>query len=324
MYDAITDVQGIKVGHYTDLEAATGCTVVLCEQGAVAGVDVRGSAPATRETALLNPLCLVEQVNAVLLTGGSAFGLDAAGGVMRFLEERGRGFDTGVARVPIVPAAAIFDLGIGSAKVRPDAAAGYAACEAATSGAVAEGSVGAGTGATVGKLLGKTMCTKAGIGTASEKIGKGIVVGAIVVVNAFGDVVDPATAKVVAGLRNPVVGGFANTVERMKGRVGQTVLGLSNTTVAVVATNARLTKAHANKMAQMAQDGLAISIRPIHTMFDGDTVFALAGGNAGKGTADVNVVGSVAAQVLARAVLRAAQKASSLDGVPCSSELGAR
>lgn len=321
MLNAITDIDGIRVGHYTDRDAATGCTVILCEQGASAGVDVRGSAPGTRETALLNPTCLVDQVHAVLLSGGSAFGLAAATGVMRYLEERCCGFNTGVARVPIVPAAVLFDLTIGSADVRPDAEAGYRACLSADVGPVEEGSVGAGTGATVGKLLGQQYATKSGVGTASQKIGKGIVVAAIVAVNAFGDVVDPATNKIIAGTRKPIVGGFVNTLEQMKGTLGQTILGFANTTLGVVATNAYLDKAQANKVAQMAHDGLAMAIRPVHTMFDGDTMFALATGKPGKNCADVSVVGAVATQVVAEAVLRAVRQATGLHGIPAASEL---
>jgi len=323
MHNGITDVEGIKIGHYTNREGITGCTVVLCEGGAVGGVDVRGSAPGTRETDLMRPVKLVQEVHAVLLTGGSAYGLDAAGGVMRWLEERGVGFDVGVGVVPIVPAAVLFDLTIGNSKARPDAEAGYQACQAAASGPVAEGSIGAGTGATVGKLLGPKFATKSGLGTASVKIGKGLVVGAIVAVNAFGDVVDPDSGTILAGTRKPVVGGFVNTVKRMQGDLGQTLLGFANTTLAVVATNGYLTKEAANKMAQMAHDGLARSIRPVHTMFDGDTVFALATGKPpkkGKG-ADPSVVGAAAAEVLARAVVRAVRQAKSLGGVPAACDL---
>lgn len=324
MHNAITDVQGIKVGHYTDREAATGCTVVLCEGGAVGGVDVRGSAPGTRETDLLHPLRLVQEVHAVLLTGGSAYGLDAATGVMRYLEEKGVGFDVGVGVVPIVPAAVLFDLTIGRADVRPDAEAGYLACQSANDGPVSEGCVGAGTGATVGKLLGPKFATKSGLGTASQKIGKGIVVGAIVAVNAFGDVVDPHTGEILAGTRKPVIGGFLNTVERMKGDLGQAILGFAqHTTIAVAATNAYLTKEGANKVAQMAHDGLARTIRPVHTMFDGDTVFALATGKPPKkgNGADASVVGAIAAEVLAQAVVRAVIQAESLHGLPASKDL---
>lgn len=323
MHNAVTDVEGIKVGHYTDREGVTGCTVVLCEGGAVGGVDVRGSAPGTRETDLMRPVNLVQEVHAVLLTGGSAYGLDAASGVMRWLEERGVGFNVGVGVVPLVPAAVLLDLTIGDPKARPDAEAGYQACQSATDGPVAEGSVGAGTGATVGKLLGPKFATKSGLGTASVKIGKGIVVGAIVAVNAFGDVVDPDTGDIIAGTRKPVVGGFVNTVKRMQGDLGQTILGFANTTLAVVATNGYLTKEAANKVAQMAHDGLARSIRPVHTMFDGDTVFVLATGKPPKkgNGADPSVVGTAAAEVLAQAVVRAAQQAQSLGGVPAACDL---
>jgi len=323
MHNAITDVEGIKVGHYSDREGITGCTVVLCEGGAVGGVDVRGSAPGTRETDLMRPVNLVQEVHAALLTGGSAYGLDAAGGVMRWLEEREIGFNVGVGVVPIVPAAVLFDLTIGDPKARPDAEAGYQACQLAADGPVIEGSVGAGTGATVGKLLGPKFATKSGLGTASIKIGKGIVVGAIVAVNAFGDVVDPENGTILAGTRKPVVGGFVNTAKQMQGDLGQTVLGFASTTLAVVATNAYLTKEAANKIAQMAHDGLARSIRPVHTMFDGDTVFALATGKPPKkgGGADPSVVGAAAADVLAQAVVRAVQQAESLGGVPAVRDL---
>lgn len=323
MYNAITDVPGIAVGHYTDLEAVTGCTVVLCDDGATGGVDVRGSAPGTRETDLLNPVNLVDRVDAILLTGGSAFGLDAATGVVRYLEEQGRGFDVGVAKVPIVPAAVLFDLTIGSAKVRPSAEAGHAACRVAQEGPVAEGSVGAGTGATVGKLLGPKFATKSGVGTASVKIGKDIIVGAIVAVNAFGDVVDPQNGQIIAGTRKPLLGGFLNTVESMKGELGQTILGFANTTIGVVATNAYLTKAQVTKVAQMAHDGLALTIRPVHTMLDGDTIFALATGKLKKGEkpGDTTVIGTAAVQVMAQAVLRAVRMAKGLGGIPAASEL---
>lgn len=318
MHNAITDVPGIRVGHWTDLEAATGCTVVLCEEGAVAGVDVRGPAPGTRETDLLRPGHLVERVHAVLLSGGSAFGLAAADGVMRYLEERGVGFDTGVAKVPIVPAAILFDLSIGRADVRPDAEAGYQACLAADDGPVAEGNVGAGTGATVGKLLGPRYATKAGLGTASQRIGKGVIVGALVAVNAFGDVVDPQTGEILAGARKPVVGGFLNTAERMKGDLGQTILAMINTTIGVVATNAQLTKEQANLVAMMAQDGLARAIRPAHTLLDGDALFVL---SLGERKGDVSAIGAAAAEVVAQAIVRAVQAAETLHGIPAHRDL---
>lgn len=316
MNNTLTDVPGLKVGHWTDLEAATGCTVVLCPEGAVAGVDVRGTAPGTRETDLLNPVCMIEKVHAVLIGGGSAFGLAAADGVMRWLEERGYGFDVGVAKVPIVPAAILFDLGLGRADVRPDAAAGYAACEAAGDGPVAQGNVGAGTGATVGKALGLGQATKAGLGSASQKIGADIVIAALAAVNAFGDVYDPQQQRIIAGARNPD-GGFADSLQVMQRRAVTFTPG-ANTTLAVIATNARLTKSGATKAAQMAHDGLARVIRPIHTHFDGDTIFALSYGDK---QADLSLVGAVAADVLAEAVISAVMAATPLDGLPSAREV---
>jgi L-aminopeptidase/D-esterase-like protein len=303
MENAITDVDGILVGHYTDEQNATGCTVVICPpEGAVGGVDVRGPAPATRETDLLRTGHLVERVNAVLLTGGSAFGLDAASGVMAYLEEKGIGYDTGAARVPIVPAAAIYDLGIGNAQVRPNADAGYRACKAARGGAVAQGRVGAGTGATVGHVLGPGLSSPGGLGTASQQIGKGIVVGAIVVVNSLGDVVDPQTGKIVAGARRPVVGGWADSASAIKVGLVQSALARAHTTIGVIATDAALTKEQANVVAMMAHDGLARAIRPAHTLFDGDALFVL---SAGKKQGDVSAIGHAASEVVADAILRA-------------------
>jgi L-aminopeptidase/D-esterase-like protein len=310
-HNAITDVAGIRVGHASHMEAMTGCTVVLCPpEGAVGGVDQRGGAPGTRETDLLRPVHLVERVHAVLLAGGSAFGLDAAGGVVRWLEERGTGFDARVAKVPIVPAAILFDLDVGRADVRPDAAMGYAACEAATEGPVAEGRVGAGTGCTVGKVLGPGRASRSGLGTASADLGGGLVVGAVVAVNAFGDVVDPHTGEILAGARALTGGGHADTLAVMKGLVGKTVLrfaGRGHTVIGVVASNARLSKEETNKVAQMAHDGLARAVRPAHTMFDGDTLFALA---TGQKRADVNLVGAYAAEVVAEAIVRAVRTAN--------------
>jgi L-aminopeptidase/D-esterase-like protein len=303
---AITDVPGIRVGHITDLEARTGCTVVLCPpDGAVGGVDQRGGAPGTRETDLLRPMHMVERAHAILLAGGSAYGLDAASGVMRWLEEHKIGFDVRVAKVPIVPAAVLFDLDVGRADVRPDAAMGYAACQAASDGPVAEGSVGAGTGCTVGKVLGGGKASPSGVGTASVDLGGGLVVGAIVAVNAFGDVVDPHTGQILAGVRALRGEGFADTLATLKSMVGKTALkfaGTSHTVIGVVATNARLNKEEANKMAQMAHNGLARAVRPAHTMFDGDTLFALA---TGAKRADLNLVGAYAAEVVAEAIVRA-------------------
>lgn len=317
MNETITAVAGIEVGHWTDLEAATGCSVILCRQGAVGGVDVRGSAPGTRETDFLRPMNLVQQVHAVVLSGGSSYGLDAASGVMRWLEEQGIGFNVGVGVVPLVSAAVIFDLTIGSPDVRPGPEAGYAACRAANPEAVAEGCIGAGTGATVGKLLGPAHATKSGLGSAVRRIAGEITVGAIVAVNAFGDVVDPATGQIIAGTRDPQGGGYLDTMARLHGDLSRTMLGFpANTTVAVVATDAVLSKEGANKMAQMAHDGLAQAIRPIHTMVDGDTVFALATGRQSQTRVDLTALGAVAASVLAEAVVRAVRQATSLAGVP--------
>jgi L-aminopeptidase/D-esterase-like protein len=324
-HDDICDVQGILVGHDTNLEAATGCTVVVCETPTRGGVDVRGGAPGTRETDLLDPRCLVEVVHAVLLTGGSAFGLNAAAGVVRTLEERGVGFDAGVARVPIVPAAVLFDLGFGRADVRPDAEAGARATQAATHGPVAEGTVGAGTGATLGKMGGPALAMKGGIGSASALLPDGHVVGALVAVNASGDVYDPKSGALVAGARHPAGGWLAGdgNVERR-----ETPFPGANTTIAVVATDAPLTKTEISKVAQMAHDGLALAIRPAHTPFDGDTVFALSTGHSDAptpraGALLVSMVGALAAQTLARAVVKAARAATGLHGLPGLRDLDA-
>ena len=310
MHDDITDIAGIRVGHDTNLEAGTGCTVILCDPPAMGGVDVRGGAPATRETDLLRPLHLVERVNAVLLTGGSAFGLDAASGVMRYLEERNIGHDTFVARVPIVPAAAIFVLAFASASTRPDAASGYRACENATGGPVAQGNVGAGTGATCNKTHGPLFALKGGLGSASSQLLDGTLVGAIVVVNAFGDVINPQTQRPFGRGQQP-----AQDVPPAN--------PFGNTTIAVVATSAFLTKEAANKVAQMAQNGLAQAIRPAHTMFDGDTVFTLALGQQPETAQDTaaqalqtSLIGAAAASTLARAIVKAILSATSLHGVP--------
>lgn len=302
--NAITEVRGIEVGHAQDEEALTGCTVILCRKGAVAGVDVRGGAPGTRETNLLDPVTLVDKVHAVLLAGGSAFGLDAAGGVMQYLEEQNIGFETGAAKVPIVPAAILYDLGLGRADVRPDAAMGYRAAAAASPVAPAEGNLGAGTGASVGKMRGMKYAMKAGVGTWSTKI-HGIVIGALVAVNAIGDVVDPQSGEVVAGLRT------GTTMRWMEENRPRTPIR-SNTVIGVIATNAKLTKAQATKVAQMAHDGLARVIRPAHTMFDGDTIFALA---TGERTADVTMVGAFAAEVMAEAIVRAVKMAAPAGGL---------
>lgn len=322
----LTDVPGVKVGHFTDTRRPTGCTVVLVEDGAVAGVDVRGGAPGTRETDLLDPLNTVERVHALLLSGGSAFGLDAATGVMRFLEERGVGFPVGTARVPIVPAAILFDLALGDWKIRPDAAAGHAAARAASSGPVAEGNVGAGAGATVGKLFGFQRAMKGGLGTASLRLPHGVVVAALVAVNAVGDVVDPSNGRLLAGARTADGRALEDTQAAiLAGRVLAPPLRVEpargNTTIGVVATNAALSKAAANKVAQMAHDGLARSLRPVHTPWDGDTLFAL---STGREPADTLVVGALAAEVVALAVLRGVRAASSLPGLPAAADWPSR
>lgn len=322
--NGLTDVPGLRVGHAQNNEAGTGCTVVLCENGAVGGVDQRGGAPGTRETDALHPMHLVNQVHAIVLAGGSAFGLDAASGVVNYLEERGIGFDTGVARIPIVPAAILFDLGYGRADLRPDKQMGYQACLNASQGPVEEGNVGAGTGATVGKILGMGQAMKAGIGTASEKIGDELVIAALAAVNVLGDVIDPKDGKIIAGARaaqsgdldSNAPGYFADTLQVMKSLAMSSQAKFSsqqNTVIGVIATNAQLNKEQANKVAQMAQDGVARAIRPAHTMMDGDTIFALA---TGKVPADVNLVGACAAELFTLAILRGTLLAKSAGGLP--------
>jgi len=318
----LTDVLGLRVGHFTDARRPTGCTVVLAEAGAVAGVDVRGGAPGTRETDLLDPVNSVEQVHAVVLAGGSAFGLEAATGVVRFLEEKGVGFPVGVGRVPIVPAAILFDLGIGDWTIRPDAKAGYEAARSATSGPVAEGSVGAGAGATVGKLFGAASAMKGGVGTASVRLPDGVVVAALVAVNALGDVVDPATGRVLAGVRTPDGRGLRGATDALLAgeKPGRPLQG-QNTSIGVVATNVVLTKAEATKVAQMAHDGLARAIRPVHSPWDGDTLFALSTGGMTI-EQPAMVVGTLGAEAVARAVVRAVTSATGLPGFPSASDLG--
>jgi L-aminopeptidase/D-esterase-like protein len=301
----LTDIQGIEVGHAQDDEGLTGCTVILCRKGAVAGVDIRGGAPGTRETDLLNPINLVQKVHAIVLAGGSAFGLEAATGVMRYLEEKKIGYKMREARVPIVPAAILYDLSVGRASARPDSAMGYLAASRASSAPPAEGNIGAGTGASVGKIRGMKHAMKAGLGTWSVNL-DGIIVGALVAVNAVGDVIDPRSGIRIAGLRS---GATLNWMKK-----GQTHSAVkSNTVIGVVATNARLTKTQATKVAQMAQDGLAQSIRPAHTMFDGDTIFAVA---TGEKKADVSTIGAFAAEVMAEAIVRAVKMAKPSGGLP--------
>ena len=293
----LTAIEGITVGHATDATARTGCSVILCPAGATAGVDVRGAAPGTREIAALRPGRLVQKAHAVLLTGGSAFGLDAAGGVVQYLEEKNVGFPAGPVRVPIVPAAVIFDLAVGDAKVRPDREMGYQACQNATDEPVAMGAIGAGTGATVGKALGVTS-SPGGVGSACKYLDSGLIVAAIVVVNALGNVVDPDTGGIVAGGKEN--GSFVDITERL---LDASLVSGTNTTVGVVATNATLTPAAVNRVAEMAHDGMARAIRPSHTMFDGDTLFSLAT-DAHTGSS-VNTIGILAAEVVAEAIVNA-------------------
>lgn len=304
----LTRVPGLRVGHAHDLEACTGCTVVLCEAGAVAGVDQRGGAPGTRETDLLRPMHLVERVHAVVLAGGSAFGLDAASGVVRYLAEHDIGYDVGLARVPIVPAAVLFDLGVGRADAWPDAAMGYHACQLAHAEPVVEGRVGAGAGATAGKVLGMAQATQTGVGSAAVVLANGLVIAALIAVNPYGDVVEPSTGRVLAGVRDPDDGHFVGALTALATAAAFPPGGgpLSNTVIGVVATNAALDKVEINKVAQMAQDGVAQTIRPAHTMWDGDTLFALA---TGEQPAHINVVGAYAAEVVAQAITRAALSA---------------
>ncbi len=298
------------------MEAGTGCTVVLAEGEAGMGcaVDVRGQAPGSREHALLAPGRLVERVQGVLLTGGSAFGLAAADGVMRWLEERGRGVPVGVGVVPIVPASVIFDLAFAQ-NVRPGPAEGYAACEAASREAVAEGNVGAGTGATVGKLFGPEHMVKGGVGSASVRIGGNVTVGALAVVNAFGDIIDPSSGEIVAGTRRPTLGGFIHTARAMRYNLDQTALApFTNTTLAIVATDAPLDRAQLHMLASSAHAGMARAINPVSTMLDGDTVYALSTGTQGGG--NLVAIASAAAELLSEAILRAVRAATTLHGVP--------
>jgi L-aminopeptidase/D-esterase-like protein len=313
---------GLRIGHFTDRRRPTGCTVFLSEKGAVCGVDVRGGAPGTRETDLLDPVNTVERVHAVVLAGGSAFGLDAACGVVRYLEEKGVGIPVRGSRVPIVPAAILFDLTLGDARVRPDAAAGYEAARAARAGPLPRGGLGVGAGATVGKLFGPERSMKSGLGSASIEGPDGLLVGAAVVVNALGDVVDPESGRTLAGLRTEDGARLASTVEALRGG-GAASLPLvgENTTLGVVATNVVLTKAEATKVARMAQDGLARTVRPAHTPWDGDTLFALSTGDRRFSEA-VLVVGALAAEAVALSVLDAVRSATGLPGLPSASDLG--
>jgi L-aminopeptidase/D-esterase-like protein len=318
----ITAVAGIKVGHHTLTERPTGCTVVLVDgQGAVGGVSQRGGAPGTRETDLLDPGNLVDKVNAVVLSGGSAFGLEAASGTVRWLEEHDIGWDVRIAKVPIVPAAILFDLPVGgNPKIRPGADCGFRAAEAASAAPVIEGTIGAGAGATVGKSGGPNRSMKAGLGSFSITLPNGLTVGAIVAVNAVGDIIDPDTGQVVAGVRNPD-GTLADARTLLRsGQTGPRPRAAENTTIGVVATNARLTKAQVSRMASMADDGFARAIFPSHTQGDGDTVFSLATGQW-PGEVDITQIGALAADVMARAIVRGATEATGIPNLPAARDL---
>ena len=309
----LTDIPGIRVGHATDLDALTGCTVILCEEGAVAGCDIGGGASGTQEFDVMNPQHVTPAIHGIVLAGGSAFGLEAASGVRRYLEHKGVGFTTAYAKVPIVPGAILFDLGIGKAGVRPTREMGEAAAAAATDKAVQEGCVGAGTGATVGKAYGMERAMKSGIGSFTIELPGGLLVSALAAVNAYGDVVNPNTGKIIAGCRTaPKSSDFADAVKALQGGV-ERGFGRSNTTLCVVATNARLTKVEVTKVARMAQAGLLRAVRPAHTMFDGDVVIAL---SLGAKRSTVNVVGVTAADALAEAIVRGVREAKGMGGLP--------
>ena len=318
----LTAVPGLKVGHHTLTGRPTGCTVVLAEKGATAGVDVRGSAPGTRETDLLAPTTTVEQVHAIVLSGGSAFGLDTASGVMTYLEQQGVGFKFGGAVIPIVPGAILFDLGVGDPSIRPTADCGFQAARAATDGPVAEGNVGAVAGATVGKMGGRERAMKGGIGSAAITLPNGLVVAALVAVNARGDIIDPATGQVVAGMRTEDGKGLADVRRRLKSGELDLPLpeALQHTTLGIVATNATLTKTQATRIAQMAHDGFARAISPAHTSADGDAIFALATG-VRAGPADLDTIGTLAAEAIAEAIVRAVRAATSIPGYPAARDL---
>lgn len=317
MNGTIIDVPGVKVGHAQNQEALTGCSVIMLDQPSVCGVDVRGSAPGTRETDLLDPVNLVNAVHAICLSGGSAYGLDAATGVMQYLEEQGIGLEVGYGVVPIVPAAVLFDLAIGDYRIRPDRAMGFEAAAAASREDCPQGNIGAGTGASVGKLNGFDHAMKSGLGSASISLPNGLVVGALVAVNAVGHVVEPQTGEILAGPHDEE-GQIQDSVEMMKARAFSPIPPGTNTTIAVVASNATFTKAEAKKVAQMAHDGLARTIRPIHTMFDGDTIFAVATGGI---ETSVDLVGTLSADVLAEAVIRAVKSAEPAGGLPSHSSI---
>jgi len=314
----ITDVPGIKVGNIEDSEALTGCTVILVEDGAIGGVDVRGSAPGTRETDLLDPVNLVDQVHGICLSGGSAFGLDAASGVMRYLEEEGVGLDVGVAKVPIVPAAVLFDLAVGNPNIRPDQQMGYDAAKRASHLPFKTGNVGAGCGATIGKLAGNDSCMKGGLGSSSYTLEDGTVIGALVAVNAVGDVRDPAKGRILAGPFDKEKRQINDSLNILQQGYAANIKEGTNTTIGVIAVNAQLTKAEAKKVAQMAHDGYARTIYPAHTMYDGDTIFTVATGGR---KVPVDIIGAIAAKVMEEAIIDAVIAARGPHGIPAYNDI---
>ena len=316
MFNNILDVKGIKVGQVEDKEGLTGCTVIICEDGGVCGVDVRGSAPGTRETDLLDPINMVQKVHAIVLSGGSAFGLESTCGVSRYLEEKGIGFDVGVAKVPIVTGAVLFDLGVGDPKCRPNIEMGYKACQIANNIEFKQGNYGAGCGATVGKIRGSAFCTKGGIGSYSIKLDNGLVVSAIIAVNAFGDVYE--NGQVIAGVLNDDKNDFLNTYDLMKKGVNKGGFNIDNTTIGAVVTNAKLSKAECKKISQMAHNGFAKSIFPIHTPHDGDTIFTLA---TGEVETDITLLGSIASEVVEKSVISAIKNASKTNDILSYNEI---
>lgn len=316
MFNNILDVKGIKVGQVEDKEGLTGCTVIICEDGGVCGVDVRGSAPGTRETDLLDPINMVQKVHAIVLSGGSAFGLESTCGVSRYLEEKGIGFDVGVAKVPIVTGAVLFDLGVGDPKCRPNIEMGYKACEIANNIELKQGNYGAGCGATVGKIRGSEFCTKGGIGSYSIKLDNGLVVSAIIAVNAFGDVYE--NGQIIAGVLNDDKNDFLNTYDLMKKGVNKGGFNIDNTTIGAVVTNAKLSKAECKKISQMAHNGFAKSIFPIHTPHDGDTIFTLA---TGEVETDITLLGSIASEVVEKSVISAIKNASKTNDILSYNEI---
>lgn len=316
MFNNILDVPGLKVGQVEDKKGLTGCSVVICEEGAVCGVDVRGAAPGTRETDLLDPINMIQKVHAVVLSGGSAFGLESTCGVSKYLEEKGIGFDVGVAKVPIVVGAVLFDLGVGDAKCRPNIDMGYRACVEANNIELKQGNYGAGCGATVGKIRGSKYCTKGGIGSYSIKLDNGLVVAALVAVNAFGDVYEDG--KVIAGVLNDKKNAYLNTYELMKHGVNKGGFNIDNTTIGIIATNAKLTKAECKKISQMAHNGYAKAIFPIHTPHDGDTIFTMSTGDI---ESDVTLLGSLATEVMEKSIINAIKNSEKVGDILSFNEI---